>query len=209
MADFAAHADNAGRIARGDAPALVFVPNGTGYFTQNEIFAPALTTHEIAGLDPEAFLVAAIAYANRALFGTLGANILIHPATIRHIGKQRFERIIADLHYGTIAINGWTGIGFLISTCPWGAFPGHTLVDVGSGIGFAHNTFMFDRPERTVVTAPWRPFPRNLGRGGLLPRPPWFITNRRAAILGRLLTRFEYRPSWVKLPRILVNALRG
>lgn len=209
MADFAAHADNAGEIARGDAPALVIVPNGTGYVTQNEIFAPALTTHEIAGLDPEAFLIAAIAYANRALFGTLGANILIHPATIRQIGKQRFERIIADLHYGTIAINGWTGIGFLISTCPWGAFPGHTLADVGSGIGFAHNTFMFDRPERTVVTAPWRPFPRNLGRGGLLPRPPWFITNRRAAILGRLLTRFEYRPSWLKLPRILWNALRG
>lgn len=209
MADFAAHSGQASELARDGSPPLVFVPNGGDWFAQTEVFAPALATHDIAGRDPEAFLIAAVAYANDQLYGTLGANIVIHPATIRQIGKARFEMILADLRYGAIAINGWTGIAFLIPTCTWGGFSGSTLADVGSGIGTAHNTMMFDRSERVVVTAPWRQFPRNLGLSGLLPRPPWFITNRRAATLGKLLTRFEHRPSLLKVPRILWNALLG
>lgn len=209
IADFAAHSGQSSEMPRNGAPPLVYVPSGGEWFAQNEVFAPALTTHEIAGHDPETFLRAAIAYANDQLYGTLGANIVIHPATLRKIGKARFEAILADLHYGAIAINGWTGIAFLIPTCTWGGFPGSSLADVGSGIGTTHNTMMFDRSERVVVTVPWRQFPRNLGLSGLLPRPPWFITNRRAAILGKLLTRFEHRPSLLKLPRILWHALRG
>ena len=70
---------------------------------------------------------------------------------------------------------------------------------------------MFDKPERVVIRAPWRPFPRNLLSGGmtLLPRPPWFVTNRRQHVVGKLLTRFQHRPSWFKLPAIFINALRG
>lgn len=213
MDTFAKQSDAATSFDRGAAPACVVVPVGEGddWFTQNEVFAPALSTHEIGGENPEAYLIEAVRYANDSLHGTLGANILIHPATIKRIGKKRFEEIIADLHYGAIAINAWTGLAFLSTACPWGAFPGHTLDNVGSGIGFAHNTYMFDRPERVVVSAPWRPYPRNNLSGGftLLPRPPWFVTNTRQHVLGRLLTRFEYRPSWLKLPRIFVNALRG
>lgn len=176
-----------------------------------EVFGPALSVTELPGKDPEAFLIRAIDYANRNLHGTLGANVLIHPATMRMIGRRRFEEIIAALHYGCIAINAWSGLGFLTPTTPWGAFPGHTLQDVQSGIGFVHNTMLFDRPERTVVEAPFTPYPRGLSRlsFSMLPRPPWFITHRRAAILGRLLTHFQYKPALSKLPRIFVNALRG
>ena len=80
-----------------------------------------------------------------------------------------------------------------------------------SGIGAVHNTMLFDRPQRTVVEAPFTPFPRNLLTLSftLLPRPPWFITNRRANVLGRLLTRFQARPRFVKLFAIFANALRG
>ncbi|GIZ50348.1 aldehyde dehydrogenase family protein [Noviherbaspirillum aridicola] len=178
---------------------------------EQEIFGPALSVTELPGRDPEAFLIRAIDYANRHLHGTLGANILIHPATMRVIGRKRFEEILAGLHYGCIAINAWTGLGFLSAPTPWGAFPGHSLQDVQSGIGFVHNTMLFDRPERTVLEAPFTPYPRNLARlnFSMLPRPPWFITNRRAATLGRLLTRFQYRPAVSKLPRLFVNALRG
>jgi acyl-CoA reductase-like NAD-dependent aldehyde dehydrogenase len=178
-----------------------------------EVFAPALSTTELAGgdNDAEAFLVAAIAYANEQLAGTLGANILIHPKTMQAIGRARFEAIISQLHYGCIAINAWTGLGFLVAPATWGAFPGHTLADVQSGIGVVHNTMLFDKPERTVVEAPFKPFPRNLFSGSfaLLPRPPWYITNRRAHVLGKLLTAFQYRPSFFKIPLIFINALRG
>jgi Aldehyde dehydrogenase family len=176
-----------------------------------EVFAPALNVTEIAGADPERYLTDAIGYVNTQLYGTLGANIVIHPATIAQIGRARLEEILIELRYGTIAINAWTGLGFLSPQATWGAFPGHTLVDVQSGIGMVHNTCLFDKPERTVVEAPFRPFPRNLLSRSftLLPRPPWFITNRKGNILGRLLVAFQYRPSLLKIPRIFINALLG
>jgi aldehyde dehydrogenase (NAD(P)+) len=43
----------------------------------------------------------------------------------------------------------------------------------------------------------------------LLPKPPWFITNKKAGKLGMLLTRFQYRPGFLKIPRIFLNALLG
>ncbi|MEO8839698.1 MAG: aldehyde dehydrogenase family protein, partial [Herbaspirillum sp.] len=127
-----------------------------------EVFAPALSVTELPGHDAEAYLIAAIDYANQHLYGTLGANILIHPKTLRQIGSKRFDEIITKLHYGCIAVNAWTGLGFLSAPTPWGAFPGHPLDDVQSGIGFVHNTMLFDRPQRTVIQAPFKPFPRNL-----------------------------------------------
>ncbi len=176
-----------------------------------EVFAPALNVVEIDGQEAEAYLIAAVEFANTKLYGTLGANIVIHPATIAQIGRQRLEEILTDLRYGTIAINAWTGLSFLSAQSPWGAFPGHTLADVQSGMGVVHNTLLFEKTQRAVVEAPFRPFPRNLLSlsFSLLPRPPWFITNRKGAILGRLLVAFQHRPSLLKMPRIFWNALLG
>lgn len=176
-----------------------------------EVFAPALNDIELESTDAQTYLIQAIKFANEQLYGTLGANIVIHPATMTQIGRQRFEEIITELHYGTIAINTWTGVGFLTAQSPWGAFPGHSLNNVQSGIGVVHNAMLFDKPQRAVVEAPFRPFPRNLLSLSftLLPRPPWFITNRKGSILGRLLVAFQYRPSLLKMPRIFLNALLG
>ena len=214
MADFAAHGHDVERLERGGGDACVVVPvvgDEDGWLETHEVFAPALAVRRLEEADPEAFLCAAIRYANTRLRGTLGANILIHPKTIAAIGRDRFDGILAELRYGCIAINAWTGLGFLMARTPWGAFPGHSLDDAQSGIGFVHNTHMFDRPERTVVRGPFRPFPRSVlsGEMTLLPRPPWFVTNRRQHIVGRLLTAFEYKPSWLKIPRIFWHALLG
>lgn len=213
--DFASHAGSVKRLSRPGAPDCVVVPftgGETNWYRENEVFGPAMNVHRIAGAsDEEAYLREAVKFANESLHGTLGGNILIHPDTIKKIGRERFDEIIADFKYGSIAINAWTGLGFLLVQTTWGAFPGHTLDDVQSGIGVVHNSFMFDKPERSVVEAPFRPFPRSLLSGGmtLLPRPPWFVTNRRQGRIGKLLTNFQYRPSWFKLPRIFANALMG
>ena len=199
-------------VARGEAPSLIINDvNESDWFTKTEVFAPAMSTHEMDAPNAQTYLQSAIAYANDQLYGTLGANILIHPKTIKEIGKTKFENIIADLHYGTIAINAWTGLAFLATACPWGAFPGHTPQDIQSGNGTVHNTFMLEDTERVVIQAPWAPFPRGIlsGQFTLLPRPPWFITNKKQDKLGRLLTQFQHRPSWSKLPRIFLNALLG
>jgi aldehyde dehydrogenase (NAD(P)+) len=199
-------------VARGEAPSLIINDvNESDWFTKTEVFGPAMSTHEMDVPDAQTYLQSAITYANDQLYGTLGANILIHPKTIKEIGKTKFENIIADLHYGTIAINAWTGLAFLATACPWGAFPGHTPQDIQSGNGTVHNTFMLEDTERVVIQAPWAPFPRGIlsGQFTLLPRPPWFITNKKQDKLGRLLTQFQHRPSWSKLPRIFLNALLG
>ncbi len=209
---FKSKAKNPKSIARGPAPSLVINKIGDDdWFAKNEVFAPAMSTYDMDAPDAETYLRGAIAYANDQLHGTLGANILIHPNTIREIGKNNFESIVADLHYGTIAINAWTGLAFLATACPWGAFPGHTPQDVQSGIGTVHNTFMLEDTERVVIQAPWRPFPRGLlsGQFTLMPRPPWFITNKKQDKIGRLLTEFQHKPSWFKIPRIFLNAVLG
>ncbi|HEX7478275.1 MAG TPA: hypothetical protein VF331_10750 [Polyangiales bacterium] len=74
---------------------------------------------ELEGSSPEAHLQAAIDHANTELYGTLGANIVIHPKTIAQIGRARFEEMLIGLHCGTIAINAWTGLGFLTAQSTW------------------------------------------------------------------------------------------
>ena len=195
-----------------DAPPLVIGDLSPGDFNSScEVFGHAVGVTELDAPDPETFLRAAIAHANEHLHGTLGASVLIHPKTVDQIGRDRFEEIIADLHYGTVAVNAWSALAFLLPMCPWGAYPGHTLDDIQSGVGIVHNSFMFERVERVVVEAPWRPFPRGVASGQftLLPRPPFFVTNKRQHVIGRLLTEFQYSPGWLKLPRIFANALRG
>jgi acyl-CoA reductase-like NAD-dependent aldehyde dehydrogenase len=202
MAAFAGRSDAVEKLARKDGPPVVlsvFRQGGDSYFETAEVFAPAMSVTRIAGANAEQYLRAAIAYANTKLHGTLGANIVIHPRTIKEIGRARFEAIVGELRYGTIGVNAWSGLGFALVQTPWGAFPGHKPEDVQSGIGVVHNSFMFDRPERTLVEAPFRQFPK----------PPWFVTNRNAHRMGKLLTEFQYRPSFAKLPRIVINALRG
>ncbi|MFF2146127.1 hypothetical protein [Kitasatospora sp. NPDC058190] len=137
-------------------------------------------------------------------------NLVAHPRTIALLGPD-LDEAIAQLRYGTVALNAWTGLGYLTATATWGAFPGHTLDDVQSGIGVVHNALLLDDPERTVVQGPFRPAPRSLlhGEPAISPKPPWFVGNRTAATTGRLLADFAADPRWSALPAIFASALRG
>lgn len=174
-----------------------------------EYFAPVLGILEIPGTG-QGFLDAAVQVANSQLAGSLGANVLVRPEDRRSLGAG-FEEAIAELRYGTIAINAWTALGFLTAAAPWGAFPGNTVADVGSGTGIVHNALLLDHPERTVAQGPFRPFPRSVlaGELSLSPRPPWFVNARTAATTGRLLAEFAAKPSARRLPGILISAFRG
>lgn len=184
---------------------------------RTEYFAPVLGVVSVAGTG-QAFLDAAIAYANDELQGTLGANLLIDPVTEHALGTG-FERAITALRYGSIAINGWTAFGFITPTLTWGAFPGSTIDDVGSGIGIVHNALLLDHVERSVIRGPFRPFPRwipgvlrSKGRGGrvtILPKPPWFVSSRTGAVVSEGLTRFRADGGVAGLVRTLLQALRA
>ncbi len=177
---------------------------------RDEAFGSVLAQTALPGRDAAAFLRAAVSFCNEKLWGTLGANIIVHPRTARALGAE-LEQAIADLRYGCVGINAWTGVGFLLAPASWGAFPGHTPDDIQSGSGVVHNSLLFDRPQKSVVRAPFYPFPRGLwhGQRALLPKPPWFITNRRGRALGQRLTAFEAAPGFRHLPGIFFDALRG
>ncbi len=201
--------DEAGNVPRMIVPD---VPSGNraDFCFAEEAFGGVLAETRLPGADAATFLKNAVAFCNDTLLGTLGANLLIHPATLKELGPA-LEEAIVELRYGCIAINTWTGVGFLLSQLSWGAFPGHARNDIQSGRGAVHNTFLFDRPQKSVVRAPFYPFPRGLRHGqfALLPKPPWFITNRQAHQVTRKLTYFEADPSPFKLPGIFFSALRG
>ncbi|MEV5649264.1 aldehyde dehydrogenase family protein [Nocardia sp. NPDC052254] len=175
----------------------------------SEYFAPVLGVVELPGTGA-AFTRAAVDTANEKLTGTLGVNIVAHPDTVAELGEE-FDSMIERLRYGTVAVNAWTAVGYLTPTASWGAYPGHTLDDVQSGIGVVHNAWLIDRIERTVVRGPFRPAPRSVlhGEWALTPKPPWFVDNRTAAQTGKLLTGFATDPRWTRLPAIFASALRG
>ncbi len=186
---------------------------GQPVFT-NEVFGPALAVTSLPGGsasdDPGEWLERAVAWCNDTLAGTLGVTVLIHPRTRRQLG-DRFEQILADLEYGTIGVNMWSGAGFLIAQGAWGAFPGHPRDDIQSGSGVVHNAWLFDKPQKTVVYGPFSPFPRSLllGETHAAPKPLWFVTNDTADVTAQRVTEFAASPNPLKLPAIFASALRG
>ena len=179
------------------------------YAFTTEFFGGVYATTNLGNRDPATFVREAVAFANDKLAGTLGAQFLIHPHTLKELGPI-MDDAIATLEYGNVGVNSWTGAGYLLPTATWGAYPGHTHDDIGSGIGTVHNAFMFDWPEKTVVHAPFHPFPRAVlnGQFHLSPKPPWFVTHRRAHTVGKRLTRFAAEPGWRHIPGLFAAALR-
>ena len=173
----------------------------------SEAFSSVLAYTTIDG-DLGTYLERAVTFANGTLWGTLGANLIAHPSTLR-AHAAAIDRAVARLEYGCIGINAWTGVAFFLSEATWGAYPGHTLDDVRSGIGVVHNSHLFSEALKTIVRAPFAPFPRSLrGYGAtLLPKPPWFVTNKRAAQIGRALCDFEAAKTPLRAAKIALLAM--
>jgi len=162
-----------------------------------EAFCGVLACVELPG-ELDSYVRDAVAFANDKLAGTLGANLIVHPRTSKTHARV-VEQAVTDLRYGCVAVNGWTGIGYFLTETPWGAYPGHTPDNAGSGIGVVHNAYFLERTEKTVIYAPFSPFPR----------PPWFVTNAMQAQIGRALCDFEAAPSPARAAHVAALALRG
>ncbi|MFE3458447.1 aldehyde dehydrogenase family protein [Nocardiopsis aegyptia] len=176
----------------------------------DEVFGSALGVVRLPGDTVDAFLGRAVDFANDRLPGTLGATLIVDPRTQRS-HRVAVDSAIENLRYGTLGVNCWSAIGFLLGHTPWGAHPGHTRQDIGSGVGFVHNALMLEDVEKTVLRAPFAPAPRGLftGSPSLSPRPPYFVTNRTARTTLERLTRFTAAPSVSRLPAVFASALRG
>jgi hypothetical protein len=114
----------------------------TEYAFQSEPFAPVLT---IAYIDDNS-LETAVTLANDYLFGSLSCSIVAPKSNTPAI-----EQAIANLRYGAVAVNCWSGLCYLALCGTWGAFPGETLDNVQSGIGQVHNAYFIRDIEKTVL----------------------------------------------------------
>ncbi|MCB9556731.1 MAG: aldehyde dehydrogenase [Deltaproteobacteria bacterium] len=166
-------------------------------FTQ-ESFCGVTAEAALDAGDPAQFLADAVAFCNETLWGTLNASLIVDPRTEKEY-EVAVEQAVADLRYGSVAVNHWPALSYGLGVTTWGAFPGHSLEDIQSGVGVVHNCLLFDEPQKSVVRGPFR----------IAPRPPWFVTHRRTHKLAPVLMRFEARPGLRWLPTILANALRG
>ncbi|MEV6194959.1 aldehyde dehydrogenase family protein [Streptomyces sp. NPDC051920] len=199
--------------ALGDGACRLLVPDITDPddpMLTDEVFASALGVVRLPGEDAPRFLRAAAEFADTRLPGTLGATLLVHPRTER-AHPAAVNEAVSALRYGTLGVNCWSAFGFLLGYTPWGAYPGHTRQDIGSGTGFVHNAFMLEDVEKTVLRAPFAPAPRGLltGSPSLSPRPPYFVTNRTGRTTMRRLTVYTARRGVSGLPGIFLSALRG
>jgi len=174
-----------------------------------EYFAAVLGITELPGTGAD-FLENAVAFANDRLDGTLGGSLIVHPREIKAMGA-RFDELLAQLRYGAIGVNVWSGIAFLLGGATWGAFPGHTLAEVGSGIGIVHNTHLIAHAEKTVVRGPFHAFPASVlsGELTLAPRPPWFVTARTSASVGKALAALGGKRSWLGTLKVVPPAMLG
>lgn len=150
--------------------------------------------------DVPAFLHAATEFCNERLWGTLAATLLVHPKSLKDPEvAAAVDLAVEHLRYGSIAINAWAAVMYGFTSTPWGAYPGHTLEDIGSGIGVVHNTYLLEDTEKAVAYAPWR-----MGK-----KPPGSFDFRTMPQLVRRLIRLEATGDWRQVPGIILDGLRA
>jgi acyl-CoA reductase-like NAD-dependent aldehyde dehydrogenase len=165
-----------------------------------EPFCPIISETTLDESDPAAFLAAATRFANERLWGTLSAVVMIHPSLERDPAvAAALDKAVAELRYGAVGINQWTGLVYGTVTPPWGAHPSSTLEDIQGGLGWVHNTYMLEGIEKAVLRGPLT----------IAPRPPWFVTNKKSHLVAPKLVAMEAAPSWLKVPGIALTALGG
>ena len=164
-----------------------------------ESFFGELAETALPAPDGAGFLDAATAFCNDVVWGTLGATIIVAPSSLKDPGvAEALERSVADLRYGSIGVNAWHGLSFAMGSTTWGAYPGHPRTDIQSGTGVVGNALMFDRPQKSVVRAPFRS----------RPKPPWFATAPSGYDAMRRFVAFEAEPSAAKIPGLMLSAMR-
>lgn len=175
-----------------------------------EVFGPVLGVVRLASPDVPSYLIKATSFANGKLYGTLGVNILAHPRTMRKY-RSAFDRMLANLDYGTIAVNSWTGGAYFMPKLTWGAAPGHTAQDIQSGRGVVHNVLMFDKPQKSVIYGPFVDGKRAWMKGEfhIAPKPVYFTTNQQAHVVGERLIPYAASRSKADLAKVASASVRG
>lgn len=178
-----------------------FIPNLSEnkieYALQNEAFCGILAEVSLDCCDTKDFLLKAAPFCHQKIWGTLSCCVFIDPKTEKSYAHE-FENLIESLHYGSIAINCWSALSFALGSTTWGAYPGNTLQNVGSGMGMVKNGFMIDYPEKSIITAPF----------SIWPTPAWFYDKKNTATLSKNLVTYEYKKNFFNLFKLIISSIK-
>lgn len=167
------------------------------FFTE-EFFGPFTSEVVFEEEDTVAFINKAVEFCNDTLWGTLSASIIVHPDSLKNPKiNAAVEKAITDLRYGTVAVNEWPGISFLIGNLPWGGYPGAKLNDIQSGNVFVQNPMLLDKVEKSVIRAPFR---------SSMPPLATHI-NPDVEKFGKSLTEFAKHPTKMNLIKTMSRAI--
>ena len=167
-------------------------------YGNKEVWSTALYFKELSFSSYEDFAVKAIDYVNNELWGNLGVTVLIKNFK-KGTNKLILKNYVDELKYGTVAINEWSALGFVIPSLPWGGYPGNRDNDIQSGQGYVHNSYLFESPQKGIVYSKFRISP--------LIDPPWFITNRKAHRIFKHLTYYQATKSKINLVKLIFSTL--
>ena len=164
----------------------------------DEVWSSTLYFKRIDYENAEDFANKAIDYCNNELWGNLGVSVIIKDQN-KKFNQHLTDLYINKLNYGTVAINEWAAMGYIIPQLPWGGFPGNRDNDIQSGQSVVHNSMLFESPLKGVVYTKFR-----MSR---IIDPPWFITNRKARRLFRNLTYYQISNSPINFIKLMFSAL--
>jgi len=144
-------------------------PDSEPQWLSQEWFLPVAAEIAITAESLESFSAQALAL-TASLPGSLAASVTA-PPTGSVQDRQQVERLLDSLSYGAIALNCWSALAYALGNVPWGGFPGATLREPQSGIGFVHNPLFLPLVHNSILRAPlvvW-------------PKPPWFPWHTRSS----------------------------
>ena len=164
----------------------------------DEVWSSTIYFRKIEYTNAEDYVKKSIDYCNNELWGNLGVSVIIKDHNNK-FNKHITNSYIEHLNYGTIAINEWAAIGYIIPQLPWGGYPGNKDNDIQSGQSVVHNSMLFESPLKGIVETKFR-----ISR---LIDPPWFITNRKSRRLFMNLTYFQINNTKINLIKLIFSAL--
>ena len=167
-------------------------------YANKEVWSTALYFKEIPYTSNENFCSNSIEYVNNELWGNLGVTVLIKNHK-KKTNQSILNAYVENLKYGTVAINEWAALGFVIPTLPWGGYPGNKDNDIQSGQGYVHNSLLFESPQKGVVYSRFRLSP--------IIDPPWVVTNNKAHRIFKNLTYYQATKSKINLVKLIFSTL--
>lgn len=166
---------------------------------KSEAFCSLVAETALVAPSVPEFIDRAVEFVNETLWGTLTATIIVHPKSLENPQTSlAVDQAIANLRYGTIAVNLFAAYGHYFMVSPWGGYPGQDMYDVQSGIGWTNNVLMLQNPQKSVYRAPFR---KTID--------PLTVTSKRPHEFGKKLAYFDASPSVWKLSSIMWTALRS